>query len=142
MNTALTAFARVDPAAILDRHAIRRSAGVPTVSLLVGPIGAGGRIWRRWATGTRRTVILADRSLFPYADWVRSVADQTDLPAAAVHCLAQRAQRDPQELLAAWRAKTSGDRERFWNTFAPAVLEIIRDRILEAVTFTPFGANP
>ncbi len=119
MNTAVTSFVRAHPAAILDRHAIRRATGVPTVSVLVGPIGAGVGTWRRWAAASGRTTVVANRSLFPYAEWVRSVADQVDLPAAAVHCLAQRAQCDPNELLAAWRAKTPADCERFWNNLAP-----------------------
>src|SRR5258708_30231973 len=105
MNTAaVTSFVRGDPASILDRHAIRRPPGVATVSLLVGPIGAGGGTWRRWAARTGRSVVVAQRDLFPYAEWVRSVAEQIDLPAVAVHCLAQRVGRDPNELLAAWRA--------------------------------------
>ncbi len=121
MNTAVTTPVRSHPAAILDRHAIRRIFGVPTVSLLVGPIGAGVGTWRRWAAGKGQTVVVANRSLFPCAEWVRAVAEQTDLPAAAIHCLAQRAQSDPNELLAAWPAKTPADCERFWNNLAPDV---------------------
>src|SRR5437588_13052585 len=59
MNTAVTSFVLGDPMAILDRHEIRRTTGVPTVSLLVGPIGAGGETWRRWAAGTGRRVVVA-----------------------------------------------------------------------------------
>ena len=121
MKSAVASLARGDPAAVLDRHALRRATGVPTVSLLVGPIGAGGGTWRRWAARTGRSVVVATRNLFPYAEWVRSVAEQTDLPAAAVYCLARRAGRDPNEFLAAWQAKTPADCERFWNTLAPHV---------------------
>jgi hypothetical protein len=106
MNMAVTSIVGGDCAAILDRHAIRRSSGVPTVSVLVGPIGAGGGAWRRWAAGAGRSVVVAIGNLFPVGEWVRSVADQIDLPAVAVHCLAQRAGRDPNELLDAWRDKT------------------------------------
>src|SRR6516162_5176402 len=120
MNTA-TSFVLSDPAAILDRHSIRRSAGVPTVSLLVGPIGAGGRMWRRWATAAGRSVVVASRDVFPCADWIRSVAEQIDLPAAAVQSLAEHAGRDPNEFLAAWRARTPADRDRLWNALAPNV---------------------
>lgn len=119
MNPAVTSFVSGDPTAILNRHAVRRTAGVPTVSLLVGPIGAGGRTWRRWAAATGRSVLVANRNLFPLAEWVRSVADPLDLPAEAVRCLARRAGRDPDEFLAAWRVKTPADRERFWSTLAP-----------------------
>ena len=121
MNKVVTSFVLGDPAAILDRHSIRRTAGVPTMSLLVGPIGAGGGTWRRWATARGRRVVVADRDLFPYAEWVRSVAEQIDLPAAAVQCLARRAERDPDEFLAAWRVKTLANCERFWSTLAPNV---------------------
>jgi very-short-patch-repair endonuclease len=119
MNTTVTSFILGDPATILDRHAIRRLAGVPTVSVLVGPIGAGGGTWRRWATATGRSAVVANRDLFPSAEWVRAVVDQVDLPATAVQCLAQQAGRDPDEFLVAWRAKTSADREQFWSTLAP-----------------------
>lgn len=129
MNTAATTFLLRDAATILDRHTIRRTTGVPTVSLLVGPIGAGGRAWRRWSASVRRSVVVAIRSLFPYAEWVRAVAEQIDLPAAAVRYLAQRAGRDPDELLAEWQDKTTADCERFCNTLAPNV----DDDLLRAV---------
>jgi hypothetical protein len=108
-----------DPATILDRHAIRRAAGVPTVTLLVGPIGADSGTWRRWAFTTGRSVVVASRNIFPTADWIRLIAGQVDLPVAAVHYLANRARRDPDEFLAAWKEKTAADRERFWSTLAP-----------------------
>src|SRR5207244_2894199 len=102
-----------------DRHTTRRTSGIPTISLLVGPIGAGGRTWRRWAARTRRRVVAAKGNHFPYVQWVGSVAEQVDLSVAAVHSLARRADRDADEFLAAWRVKTPSDRERLWNTFAP-----------------------
>ena len=119
MNAAVTSFAHLDPAAVLDRHAYRRTTGVPTVSLLVGPIGAGVGTWRRWATAKGRGVVVANGNLFPSVAWVRSVAEQIDLPRAAVQCLARRAERDPDEFLASWRVKTLADRERFWSTLEP-----------------------
>ena len=119
MNAAVTSFAHLDPAAVLDRHAYRRTTGVPTVSLLVGPIGAGVGTWRRWATAKGRSVVVANGNLFPSVAWVRSVAEQIDLPRAAVQCLARRAERDPDEFLASWRVKTLADRERFWSTLEP-----------------------
>jgi hypothetical protein len=119
MNTTVACPPLGDAAAILDRHAIRRSTGVPTVSLLVGPIGPGSRTWRRWAAGRSQGVVVATRTLFPHAEWVRSIAERVDLPAAAVHCVAQRTGRDPEEFLGTWRTKTPADRERFWSTLAP-----------------------
>lgn len=134
MNAAVTSFAQRDPAAVLDRHAFRRTTGVPTVSLLVGPIGAGGGTWRRWATASGRSVVVANGNLFPCVEWVRSVAEQIDLPGAAVQFLAQRAGRDPDEFLASWRVKTLADRERFWSTLAPNVDDdLLREMAILAV---------
>jgi very-short-patch-repair endonuclease len=82
-------------------------------------MGAAGRAWNRWASATGKSVVLARRYRFPSTEWVRSVAEQVDLPAAAVQCLAQRAGRDPNEFRAAWRTKTPADRERFWSSLVP-----------------------
>ena len=77
--------------------------------------------WRSWAASTGQGVVIAKESNFPCTEWVRSVAEQVDLPTAAVQYLARRAGREPNELLAAWRAKTLADCERFWNTLTPNV---------------------
>jgi hypothetical protein len=81
--------------------------------------------------------VVANRNLFPSAEWVRSVVEQVDLPAAAVRCLAQRAGRDPDEFLAAWRTKTPADCERFWSTLAPNV----HDDLLRAVAVLATGSS-
>jgi hypothetical protein len=119
MNAPATSFQFTDPTPILDRHTARRTSGIATISLLVGPIGAGCRTWRRWAGGTGRCVVVAKGNHFPYVQWVGSVAEQVDLPVAAVLSLARRADRDPDEFLAAWRVKTPMDREHLWNAFVP-----------------------
>ena len=65
MNTATASSEFVGPGAVLERHTSRRLAGVPTVAVLVGPVGAGVRLWRRWATAEGRGVVAANRNLFP-----------------------------------------------------------------------------
>ena len=120
MNSASASSIRGDPVKILDRHASRRIAGVPTVSVLVGAVGAGAGTWRRWASATSRGVIVAHEPRFPTAEWLRSVAEQVDLPAAAVKCLARRAERDPTSLLGAWCATTVADRERLRQSLTPS----------------------
>src|SRR5262249_2947537 len=84
----------------------------PTVSLLVASIGAGSRTWRRWAKRNGHAVVSAPENLFPHVEWARAVADQVDLPAAAVRSLALRVSQDPDQFQAAWRAKTPADCER------------------------------
>jgi hypothetical protein len=119
IKTATIPLGLADPAAILDRHATRRTVGVPTVTLLVGPVGTASRVWRHWAAGPGRSVVVANQNEFPLAAWVARVAEQVDLPGAALDSLARRAERDPGELLAEWPNKTRADRDRFWNTLVP-----------------------
>jgi hypothetical protein len=109
------------PVAILDRHALRRASGVPTVSLLVGPIGVGGRLWRRWASAYGRNVVTTETRSFPYEEWIRCVAAQIDLPASAITRLAARADRPVEELQGVWSTITPADRVHFWDTLAPEV---------------------
>jgi len=49
-----------DPSVSLDRHQRRRDAGLPTVSVLAGPVGLATREARRWAEGRGRAVVAAD----------------------------------------------------------------------------------
>ncbi len=136
MTTATTSFVPADPAAILERHAIRRNSGVPTVSLLAGPIGAGAAAWRKWGPAPRRGVVVTNRNPLPFAEWIRSVIEKFDLPAAAVLRLADRAGREQNEFLAAWRTKTATDREQFWNTIAPEM----DDDLLRTLASLPPGS--
>src|SRR5689334_18253119 len=98
---------------LLTRHAARRARGVPTVSVLVGPVGAGGRAWRRWAGQASHVVLtLADPTAAPAA-CMAELAGRIDLSAAAVDAVARRLDRDPVEFRTAWRTKTPADRARF-----------------------------
>ena len=108
------------------------------MSVLVGPIGAGAARWRRWASATGRGVVVARHDLFPRFEWLHSVAEQVDVPAAAIQCLARRAGREPDEFLAAWQAKTTADRERFWKTLEPnADDDLLREVVKLAVRRGP-----
>ena len=49
-----------DPSASLDRHHQHREDALPTVSVLVGPIGLAVREGQRWAEGRGRPVVLVD----------------------------------------------------------------------------------
>ena len=129
---AVSAFQTADdPIAVLNRHAARRAGGVPTVSLLTGPSGAGGRIWRRWAAATGHFVVPADGSRFPISEWGRAIAERVDLPAAAVERLAGRAGRAAREFASAWKVSTTADRERFWATLAPTAADKLISRLAD-----------
>ena len=102
--------------AFLTRHAARWAEGRPTVSVLVGPAGAGGRAWRRWA---RQAVLTLPDPADAPAAWVAESARWIDLSVAAVDALARRLDRDPVEFRTGWRAKTAADRARFWDGVHP-----------------------
>ena len=119
MNTAVTSFMLGDPAAILDRHAIRRTTGVPTVSLLVGPIGAGVGTWRRWAAGRDGASLSQTGTCSRMPNGFAPSPNESICRPRRSIAWPERAERDPNELLAAWRAKTPADCERFWNSLAP-----------------------
>jgi len=129
-----------DPATLLDRHARRRSDGIPTVTVLVGPAGAGGAAWRRWAAGAGLPVVVADANAFPTAEWVDAVAARTPLPAATICRLAERAGRSPGDLLGEWPTKTPADRERFWDALPPAADDdILREIAAGPAKWAAFG---
>ena len=133
MNTAVASFEQQDPEAVLDRHAFRRTSGVPTVSVLVGPVCAGWRVWRCWASSRGRSVIVAHGNEFPCIEWVQSIAEAIDLPQVAIRCLAYRAGRDPGEFAAAWRVKTLADRDRLREALEPeADDDLLREMALLA----------
>jgi hypothetical protein len=138
MNAAKTTSVCGDPTAVLERHAVRRATGVPTVSLLVGPAGACVGTWRRWAARAGRNVVVAHRHPFPFAEWIGALAEQVDLSAAALRCLAERAGRDPSELLSAWPRKTQAERDSFCNNLPPQA----DDDLLRAVAELPFNSGP
>jgi hypothetical protein len=119
MHAVATPSVSCDSAAILDRHAVRRSSWIPTATVLVGPAGAAVRVWRRWVVASHRSVVVAEQREFPTFEWIQRVAENSDLPRAAVHNLARRLDRDPDDFLAAWFAKTAADRESCWNCVPP-----------------------
>ncbi len=119
MQTMATSSVISDPAAILDRHAVRRNCGVSTISVLVGPTAIGRRTWQRWVTSTGRRAVLASPEISPEAGWVQDVVRNANLAEAAVMSLAGRTGRDATELLNEWRDKSGADRERYFASIPP-----------------------
>ena len=68
---------------LLDWHQARRVQGVPTLSVLAGPIGLGVRAWRAWA-GSRDSPVSqtarADAAGI-ISDWIEQVIGTGDLTA-------------------------------------------------------------
>ena len=89
-----------DTSAALDRHQIRRDGGLPTVSVLAGPVGLGVREGRRWAEGRGRSVVeVADPRLDAMADaWAYRLAAGRDLRLDVVSRIARRRGEDADDL--------------------------------------------
>lgn len=131
----------------LDRHAVRRAGGTPTVSVLVGMEGIARRAWSSWATVNGRSTLFA-RNHFPRFDWLATAARVMSFPALAVRTLAHRLGRDPAQLMAEWRAKTAADRDRVWDVASPHPENVLRvlssipldaPSVMVAESLTPFG---
>ena len=106
--------------ALLARHVARRVGGLPTVSVLLGPVGAGGATWRRWADGAGYPVVTVHAPANAPAVWAAELSRRADLPAIAVESVADQLGRDRAGFRAEWRGKTAADVARFWDVVYPA----------------------
>lgn len=113
----------------LDRHAQRRAAGIPTVSLLVGATAAGVGAFTRWAGRARRRLVrLADAArtddLAPV--WIEALGGPAGIRRAAIAWLAEPS-KDGAETLT-----------RDLRTYAPAARQILIERLI-AGRYAPSG---
>jgi len=113
--------------AALDRHDQRRRCGVPTVSVLVGPIEPSLRLARRWAEASCRPMVLI-RPEQPDPEtvvvpWVNRLAAEGDLAKAAAEWLARRLERSADSLIGSLRAMTTYEKRMFLESALPMVSE-------------------
>jgi hypothetical protein len=89
-----------EPSATLDRHQLRRDSGMPTVSVLSGPVGLAVREVRLWAGGRGRSVVEVtdDRPDAMANAWVDRLAAGGNLRREAASWLAGRLVIDADEL--------------------------------------------
>ena len=111
----------------LDRHDERRRAGVPTVSVLAGPIGPVLESLRRWAWELGREMVLvrseqtdAESLVVP---WVDRLAAGRDLVDSAVAWLAERRDQPAGLLGRQLRGMTAHDVARLLDSAVPLVSE-------------------
>lgn len=125
MRSAPRPDADADPDGVadaLDRHERRRAAGVPTVSVLAGPVGLGVRAARRWAGARGRAVAAVDEPREDRAAgaWVARLAAGRDLRCDALDRLARRDGRTPEALGAALDRMTPFERAAYLDAALPA----------------------
>ncbi len=111
----------------LDRHDERRRGGVPTVSVLKGPIAPALESARRWAEDLERPMVLvrpeqadAETLIVP---WVNRLAAGRDLADAAVAWLARRLDQPAGRIGRSLRRMTDYEVARFFDSAVPMVSE-------------------
>lgn len=129
----------------LDRHHARRTAGVPTVGALVGPIGLGARAWRRWC-GERPCVVASAGADGFVLRWVEALFATTPPREQAYRWLAAAVGRSPDAVAADLGRMTRFDLDQLARALgidarspgAAAALLVLRDGVARAET-TPAG---
>lgn len=101
---------------VLNRHATRRATGLPTVTVLVGPVGAAIAAFRTWANGRGHAVrVGSDAHRAGVAALLAQAAVGTrDLASDAYSYLASHTGRSGPELRAAIAAMTRHDLDQFF----------------------------
>jgi hypothetical protein len=108
------------PQVRLEEQNRRRLASVPTVSVLVGPVGLSAACWRRWCAEIGRA--LACQSLADVTGlatlWTAELAGRRDLAADAAAWMARRIGRPDAEFRASLATKTVHDVEMLFAAVA------------------------
>lgn len=104
-------------ALLLARHAVRRSAAVPTVSVLIGPVGAGNRAWRAWAAGSGIAVVTGNTTNENGITnlVIQAVGQERNLLDDACAFLAEHTGRSSGEIRASLAAMTQRDIDDFFT---------------------------
>jgi hypothetical protein len=136
----------------LDRHEERRRAGVPTVSVLVGPIGPALQAAVRWCESLERPLVLlraeesglaAESLVVP---WVDRLAGGRDLVDAAVAWLARRLDQPAGALGRSLRRMTPYEVARFFDSAVPLEgrtgVERVARRLIELAAEGRRGSAP
>jgi hypothetical protein len=102
---------------VLDRHATRRAAGLPTVTVLAGPVGAAIAAFRAWANGRGHPVrVGSDPSLPAVATlFARAALGSRELATGACSYVASHTGRPVAELRAALAGMTPYDLDQFFE---------------------------
>jgi hypothetical protein len=134
----------------LDRHDERRRAGVPTVSVLTGPIGPALECIRGWAADLERPMVLmrpeqadAEGLVVP---WVNRLAAGRDLIDSAVAWLARRLDQPAGLVGRRLRAMTAYEVAMLFDSAVDGVsetgIELVAFRLIELAAQGRRESNP
>ncbi len=109
-----------DPIGCLDEQNRRRRAGLPAISVLVGPLGLSVACWRRWCALTGRPLAWQSTADLPRtaATWTAALAEQRDLTTDAAAWAAAWTGRPLAEFRATLVGKTVQDVEVLFDALA------------------------
>jgi hypothetical protein len=105
-----TAF--TDARTELDRHQLRRGAGVPTISVLAGATSTAIAVWRQWSLARGRPVVVAshtDQGRI-VREWLVQLSEDRGLVESALACLAEASGCRVGELEQSLAGKTAHER--------------------------------
>jgi very-short-patch-repair endonuclease len=98
-----------DVTLLLDRQQLRRLQGIPTLSVLVGPVGVGIQTWKRWS-GARPVAITPNAPLSQIVtSWTASAVTSGCLRAAAITWYAKVTALPPSDAESRWSKMTLHD---------------------------------
>jgi hypothetical protein len=125
--------------AVLNRHEEHRRSGIPTVSVLVGPVASGVHSVQRWAKALGRPMVLL-RCEQPDPEavvvpWIDQLTEKENLAGAAVDWLARRLDRPTGALKRSLRSMTPHEVGIFLESVLPLVseagVELVSRRLIE-----------
>ncbi len=93
---------------VADEHQQRRTAGMPTLSTLVGPVPGAVRQWRAWAARCQRTAVVVSGGLAREwcEAWLRQLLRERDLSQDAECYLCRRVRESAEWPAGSLRQKT------------------------------------
>src|SRR5262245_22784403 len=102
-----------DVTVLLDRQELRRLQGIPTLTVIIGPVGLGIHAWKQWNRSRPVAIIPAEANPGQVATtWMSAVLRGEHLRAAAVNWFAELAGLSQADAESRWLNGTAHDLDR------------------------------
>lgn len=102
--------------ALLDRQQLRRQQGIPTMTVLAGPLGAGVHAWKSWNRGRAAPVVVSGPDVSEAINsWMAAVVANGELFSGAARWLERMTGSAADEVVARLSRSTLHDVDRFFE---------------------------